>query len=506
MVIRLFAEKRWPEIALTLALLSTCACVLTSSSYTRGTDQFWYVADVESLVRGQHVTNNIFPANLATPGPLPGPFVHNNITLYLVVPLATLLGGHWGWVATNLVCTIGSALLIFMSLKEVSVRVAALVASLFLLLPLTVWLTCTELSEPIYAFLATVCLFVWLRAKRPLSKGLFVLTAVAAALAKDNLAILLLVPVVDLCLGRGEGSRRIDSTMYAVGISALGFAIWTALLSTVFTENVRYSLAARLVSDSPPKNDNMAAYFMSSPPTFEWTIFWEKLARNIPAVARFAPAEIPFILSFYALLGLFLWCLVRNWKKLQVDCKERRASMVTILLTLSYFATVLFFRNQTRYTHFVIASLLISTSLFIRWTEQKIRVIGVCVACLVPVALVLAFHVRKEGMQRFVETRGIEQFVDSHLAEGIPLLVVHDPAGESRYIHVAFALRPRASLIIEQTDFCEQVQRYRTRFDVRYVFGPASFLATRSRQVANMERHAGRYSDYGIYDIQASCP
>ncbi|MCU1248391.1 MAG: hypothetical protein JWQ49_1420 [Edaphobacter sp.] len=505
MVIRQFAAKRWPEIALILALLSTCACVLASSSYTRGTDQFWYVADVESLVRGEHVTNNIFPANLATPGPLPGPFVHNNITLYLVVPLATLLGGHWGWLATNLMCTVGSALLVFMSLQEISVRVAALVASFFLVLPLTVWLTCTELSEPIYGFLASLCLFVWLHAKQPLGQGLFVVAAAAAALAKDNLAILLLVPVVGICLGRAEWRRTFGITMYLAGISALGLTVFAVLRSTVFTENIHYSLAARLICTVPPKNDNMAPFFLSSPPSFEWAVFWAKLARNIPGLARFAPAEAPFILPFYTLLSLFLWYLVRNWKRLQIECKETRASLVTIILIISYFATVLFFQNQWRFTYFVIPCLLVSTALFVRWTERKMQMLGLCVACLVPVALVLVLHIRKESMQQFVETKRIEQSVESHLTDKTPLLILREPS-DGRFIEVAFAVRPRAALIIDQSGFCDQLKRYRARFDARYIIGRASFLAARSKHVADIEDDGIRYADYGIYDLQASCP
>jgi hypothetical protein len=503
MVIGQFARERWPALMFALALLLIFACVLASSGHTRGSDQFWYVADVESLVRGQHVTNNIYPANLATPGPLPGPFVHNNITLHFVVPLATLLGGHWGWLATNLMCTVGSALLVFLSLRQVSVRVAALVASLFLLLPLTVWLTCNALSEPIYVFLVTVCLFVWLQAKQPLGQGLFVVAAAAAALAKDNLAILLLVPVVGLCLGRGEWRRTFGTTMYLGGISAFGLAAFAVLRSTVFTENVNYSLAARLVSDVPPKNDVMAPYFLSSPPHFEWAVFWEKLARNIPGLARIPPAETQFILPFYALLSLFLWYLFRNRKKLQFECKETRASLVTILLIISYFATVLFFHYQFRYTYFVIPSLLVSTSLFVRWTERKLQMLALCVACLVPVALVLVLHIRKEAKREFVETKRIEQSVETHLVDKTPLLIL----SSGRFIEVAYAVRPRPALIIEEDGFCDQLKRYRARFDVRYIIGRASFLAARSKHVADIFEHdAIQYAGYGIYDLQASCP
>jgi hypothetical protein len=377
-------------------------------------------------------------------------------------------------------------------------------ASLFLLCPLTVWLTCTELSEPIYGFLASVCLFLWLQAKQPLGLGLFVVAAAAAALAKDNLAILLLVPVVGLCLGQGEWRRTLRTMIYPGGITAFGLAVFAVLRSTVFTENVTYSLAARLISDVPPKNDNTAPYFLFSPPNFEWAVFWEKLARNIPGLARVAPKEAPFILPFYALLSLFLWYLVRNWKKMQIESKETRASLVTIILIISYFATVLFFQNQFRYTNFVIPSLLVSTSLFVRWTERKVQMLGLCVACLVPVALVLVLRIRKEGMQQFVETKRIEQSIESHLLDKTPLLILRD-IGDGRFVEMAFAVRPRPALIIEQPGFCDELNRYRVRFGPRYIIGRASFLAARSKHVADIELDSIHYADFGIYDIQASC-
>jgi 4-amino-4-deoxy-L-arabinose transferase-like glycosyltransferase len=458
------------------------------------------------LVHGQHLTNNVFPANLAKHGALPGLFTHNNITLYVATPLAALFGGLGGWLATNLLCSSGSALLVFLLLRKRSARAAALVASFFLLLPLTVWLTSNALSEPIYTFFATLCLFVWLRAKTPLGQWLFVAAALAAALAKDNLAILFLVPIANLWMGWGEGRNRLPASVRAVAMTGSGLVLFAVLRSIIFVENVQYTMAARLISAIPPKNDIMAPYFLTSAPNFEWAIFWAKLARNIPALVRFAPEDLPFILPYFVLLGMFLWRLGKNRKKLQSDCEETRAILMTAFLILSYFATVLFYANQMRYTQFVIPSLFISISLYVEWTERKVKILGAFLGCLVPVALALAFHIHKEEIKQSAETRSIEQCIDSHLAQGTPLLVVRDKNNEFGFIEIAYAVRPRTALIVEQQDFCEQLEQYRTRFNLRYAFGKASFLAQRGASIAGIEGGAGRYAGYGIYDIQSSCP
>jgi hypothetical protein len=125
--------------------------------------------------------------------------------------------------------------------------------------------------------------------------------------------------------------------------------------------------------------------------------------------------------------------------------------------------------------------------------------LGLCVACLVPVALVLVLHIRKEAMQEFVETKRIEQSVESQLVDKTPLLILNS----GRFAEVAFAVRPRAALIIEESEFCDQLKRYRTRFEVRYIIGRASFLAARSKHVTDIELDSMK--NYGIYDIQGSC-
>ena len=78
-------------------------------------------------------------------------------------------------------------------------------------------------------------------------------------------------------------------------------------------------------------------------------------------------------------------------------------------------------------------------------------------------------------------------------------------AAQLTMMEVTFAVRPRAALIVEESEFCGQLSRYRKRFDVRYAFGPTSFLASKSKHVADIGDDAGHYAGYGVFDIQTSC-
>jgi len=496
---RYFGSERWFLLMFAFALLVVCACALTSWKYPRGTDQYWYIADAESLAHGIHTTNNVYPANVT--GPLPASFIHNNVAIYAAVPLASVLGGQRGWIATNLICTIGSALIVFLLLRSRSVRVAALIATLFLLLPLTVWLTCNTLTEAVYAFFASLCLVVWLRAKTLLGTLFFVLSALIAASAKEPLMLLFLVPVLPSLFGMWQKGPALRWTNIA--LSVFGFAAYSIFRPIIFPENIHYTLAARLITGATAAKDSMAPFFMNSTPVFQWTILWEKVGRNLRDLLRFRTEEMPFIVPLYLLVVLFLWQLGRNRKQLWVDCKESRAGLFTIVLVSSYFITAVLVLNAIRYSQYVIAPLLISTSLFVKWTERKLQVIGFCIACLLPIALVLVLRIRKDSRQEFTETKMIAQFVNSHLESGDPLLVLRVPAGQ--YLQTGYAVRPRPALMIEEENFCEVVNLYRSRYNVRYVFGPSSFLMGRGKLIGDLDRSAGYFADYGLYDIQTTC-
>ena len=78
-----------------------------SSSGVRGTDQYWYLADAESLLNGQGVqTNNIFPVSVYKEVPsIPLPFVHNILNLYFVILPGIFFGAYTSFIIMNILCS-----------------------------------------------------------------------------------------------------------------------------------------------------------------------------------------------------------------------------------------------------------------------------------------------------------------------------------------------------------------------------------------------------------------
>jgi hypothetical protein len=63
------------------------------------------VADVESLVEGRGVqTNEVYPVSIRHEiAPLPRPFVHNILNIYVAALPALLFGAYGGWIVFNLI-------------------------------------------------------------------------------------------------------------------------------------------------------------------------------------------------------------------------------------------------------------------------------------------------------------------------------------------------------------------------------------------------------------------
>ena len=66
----------------------------------RGTDQYWYISDLESLVNGYGKSNTVFSGSLLR-GYDGNSFIHQTLILYLLTPIAKVFGSYNSWVIFN---------------------------------------------------------------------------------------------------------------------------------------------------------------------------------------------------------------------------------------------------------------------------------------------------------------------------------------------------------------------------------------------------------------------
>ncbi len=153
------AQRSWAVLfaAASVSVFLGLNLVAVIGSDFRGSDQYWYMADTQTLLDGGPKTSNgLYPAQVLKYGAdYRGPFVHHTLNNYLVLPAAGVLGAFRGWVATNAVASIAAAFLLALLINEISGRLPAGIGfAVFLLLPFTVWQSIQPLLE------ATIAPFV----------------------------------------------------------------------------------------------------------------------------------------------------------------------------------------------------------------------------------------------------------------------------------------------------------------------------------------------------------
>ena len=215
-------------LALTVVFIFL-AFIWFGASGVRGSDQYWYVADVESLIDGRGVqTNEIYPVSVRHDVVTsPRPFVHNRLNLYIVALPALLLGAYNAWIVVNVVGSLLTSVLVFCTVIRVtrSNTIALTTAVTYLLLPLTFWLTTQPLVEASTAPLVALAVYLYVTANAAFWRwALLMLIATLLAYCHEDLVLLLpLVPFAYLLHVRPLHYRRLTG---AAGLLALGGGLW----------------------------------------------------------------------------------------------------------------------------------------------------------------------------------------------------------------------------------------------------------------------------------------
>jgi hypothetical protein len=200
-----------------------------AASGVRGSDQYWYIVDVESLIAGRGVTTNeIYPISVRHEAAvLPRPSVHDRLNVYVVAIPALIIGTYGAWIVVNVVSGLLTSILVFCTVVRVSGSHAAgwAAAVSYLLLPLTFWMTTQPLVEASTASLVALAAYVYVTANATLWRwALLTLVAGLLAWCREPYVLLLpLTPLGYLIHARPLESRRLVG---AAALAALAGTLW----------------------------------------------------------------------------------------------------------------------------------------------------------------------------------------------------------------------------------------------------------------------------------------
>jgi len=442
-------------LALVLAMsVFTGMVVYSAMNGPRGWDQFWYIADVESLVEGRGiVTNNIFPAAVYKgPYTLEPPFVHNILNVYMAAPAAVFLGGYWGWIATNLLSTLLSTLLIYHLVSRLAHPLAALFSALlFLHLPLTFWLTSQPLSEATMFILSASFLAVFAFCKDSFRNYVYALGLAGLLLfcRKSFIPLLFLVPVIYLMKSR---SRNAGTYIRVLMLLAMSASI-ILMADVLFPSGISWKLTDILMTAIPGENATLKFMFSLEPVDFSLSTWLTKAfymlkVQFLPITFSLSRMEgLTYILLFlpFDLLAIIMTAYV--WPRLWRE-NWALGGMIFVLLHL---LTIAVFNNQARYMGPVMPVLVTAASAaFFRKARSSDGFRRATIALMVTIALTGIYV--NSGIAGYNRTQGaLTSAMSERLVRDFSAIIpVNDNVmvGHRTIIFLGYLLRPRRVLFV----------------------------------------------------------
>ena len=437
----------------------------SSSSGIRGTDQYRYLADVESLLHGQGVqTNIIYPVSVYKEiQSIPRPFVHNLLNLYFVILPGIFFGAYTGFIIMNILCSFLTAFFIYKTIIIYTKYQAALLISLlYLLLPITVWQTTQLLSEASIAPL--VALFMLLYAKISISKNnkifnWLILVFISGLLILCRLSFLPLIFVIPIIYLIYNRPIKIKNIFNMVILFILGF-LFLFIQKNFFESNVSIPLLQAIINWKNDTYGNVRGLFdLYLTPVTVLNFINVLFANTIKALKiQFLSLNslgILFYLPFNLMAIISLILLFKSKSE-----KIKNITFIAILFFLLHLLTVILAQNQFRYMLVIIPPLLIATGIalgnwkriicFLNKKHAVSILILILILLLTPIDFLLANQLHNEGIRSQQIRKELSSFFDENIPTYDTIMVEY-----SGGLIYGYILRPRFVLYI-RNDYSEE--------------------------------------------------
>ncbi|MBM4112681.1 MAG: hypothetical protein FJ253_04800 [Phycisphaerae bacterium] len=428
---------RTAALVLWASVIAFVAIVLFGASGgIRGSDQYWYFDDTETLLRGDPAfTNCLYPRQLLVQGIEVSPIIHDILPQRAVIPIAKAIGPYWSWIAMNLAAMLLGAWLTFVAVRRVGdERIAACAASALLLLPLPVQGATQLLAEssivPIFAALLVLL-------GRPGGFGKYAALAAVLTIAFmsrfTSIAFLLLLPIVPFT-ERASMPRRVALAAWCVALLAAGVLLNGMLFRGIPLPGSPIALQIN--------GNGMNIWLTTDPIVLTIDSVIAKLALFVRSHAELSTAAKVVASINWALMLAGSIGAAMLWRR-----GERVLAAFVWAVVAVNVATLTLYQNQIRFVLPTFPVLLFgAAALAERAAAERPRLRTALAlllpAALLPIAIVVAIVARREGVREAPESARLVALAAELHGEGD---VIHVGGNDQMFAH---GMRPRAVLFV----------------------------------------------------------
>lgn len=515
---RIGSRDRWIFLVGFVALIILLAWFAAAAG-VRGTDQYWYLADTETLIRDHAVTTNvIFPVGLlGASGTLAPPFVHNVLSIYLAAIPALIGGSYAGWLVLNVIATLATAGLIYLAARTVASGWAALLCAVaYPLLPVTFWHMTQPLSEVSTAFFASLAIYLLAIAGTSAWRWLAVVGAVGLLYysRESYLPLLLAVPlgfVVARAVEAPGGFRTALGPTLALVVAAVA----TAGLGRIAfgAVNVDFSYARLAQTAVPGATGNMWFNFDLSP---------ANLADDLPFRLDLLPGKLighlaeqfvtfdsaPFAVFFWTFNLLTLVALVMLWR-----CRRRprqaRLIVAALAMVAIHLVTITLFQNQVRYTVPALPGLLVVLAIALsevraldRWIAPRPLMAAVLLVVVAALPLAgLAWFQRSDARAAAEIEKATRTMFERHVADDQTAMIVYASTPQL----LGYAARPRPVLYTSPDYTAADYDRLLSAFPTHWLLAPTTLPGLDALPLASgtpVDTIETSGTEWGLYELR----
>ena len=453
-------------ILVLFAALYIALVLYGSASGVRGTDQYWYVADIQTLANHQPpLSNNLYPPSAlsqSSPALEARPFIHNTPYVYLAAIAAKTISPFHSAILLNTLSYLIASLLIFLSMRRLGIeeKIAALTTGLFLLFPMNYWLSVNAMSEallvPGIAFLAylatnkSITVYTWI---------LSIVCLLFLILTRESMVILALLLPFFYVLEK----RELTLKTLAIFITLTsGFIVAYWLRASLLPHNESCSFPEMVRRMTPGVSDNMFCYFNLQETAINPSLWIEKIMANFTKQVKL---ENSISWSFYLPTNILVISGFIGALRTRNHLSSFRLGALLFALLMVHLATMIVIENLPRYLVILPPVALILSTLLVTNIRQQYRKFAILafvsiLTASVAADLLAANKVRHEAEQ---EARQVTQIQDiaHHYIKNSKIALAETDQGDNMCL-LSYALEPHMVLFTRSqypTEVTEQLLR-----------------------------------------------
>lgn len=367
----------------------------------RGTDQFWYMQETDTLLQlGTPTSNNYYSGLYWREGfnEQNNYFIHHSLVHYIVFPLASLFGAYPGWMLTSvLVIVLGTCMLISATYNAIkSLKVAVFIGMVFLFLPVTVWQSFNILQESIISAYMCFGAWIWERSLNA-ERGKLFFDVVGGLFGAVGVFI---HPIFAIwCIG---WLVKIFVERENIRSWSLWLPLCVTLSSLLVTQYFKNSLflAKFPTLGAIISSTGMANYFDYTIQGVSFQLIWSKALSALKAQFAITDISVIFFYPFNILIVLFIAAIILSFKRNKFSGMAR--FILPVFLLAGFFAMISLHQNQFRYNLIITPIILLSVAIvFGQYLDDKLRGTKVLIGIMV---LFSVFIITDIYLSRYIAT------------------------------------------------------------------------------------------------------